>query len=366
VEYFGTFNLKSVLDLAELGSLCFSTRPRLPSLSLDMRYWWVNQNQTYRHEIQGGYLWSPKQKKGGRNPFYEFMREVAPGDLIFSFAHTRIAAFGIARSHAYEAPKPEEFASAGRNWDAIGWRVDVEFQDAPTPFRPVDWIEKLRPLLPDRYSPLLHDGRGVQAIYLTELPRELALALADLLGSAVGALARTEVVAEHATVSTHEVARWEEHLRNKIQDDANLGPTEKEALVMSRRGQGLFRERVQGIESCCRVTGVERPDYLRASHIKPWRDCTNEERLDGENGLLLTPSIDHLFDRGFISFEGGGRLLIAPRAHLPSLERMGVATDRRMDVGRFSDAQSAFLEYHRDAVFLHARVRSVEGRRRTA
>jgi hypothetical protein len=50
-----------------------------------MRYWWVNQNQTFRHEIEGGYLWSPKRNaNGARNPFYESMREVAPGDLIFS------------------------------------------------------------------------------------------------------------------------------------------------------------------------------------------------------------------------------------------------------------------------------------------
>jgi hypothetical protein len=57
------------------------------------RYWWVNQNQTYRHEVQGGYLWSPKRNaNGARNPFYESMREVAPGDLIFSFMDTRILA----------------------------------------------------------------------------------------------------------------------------------------------------------------------------------------------------------------------------------------------------------------------------------
>jgi transposase len=55
--------------------------------------------------------------------------------------------------------------------------------------------------------------------------------------------------------------------------------------------------------------------HLRASHIRPWRDSDNEARLDGENGLLLTPTIDHLFDRGFISFEDDGRLLISPVAH---------------------------------------------------
>lgn len=61
-----------------------------------MRYWWVNQNQTFRQEIEGGYLWSPKRNKNGhRNPFYECMREVAPGDIVLSFCDTRIAALGI-------------------------------------------------------------------------------------------------------------------------------------------------------------------------------------------------------------------------------------------------------------------------------
>ena len=64
-----------------------------------MRYWWVNQNQTYRHEVGGGYLWSPKRKKNNqRNVFYEFMREVAPGDVVLSFMDTRIAALGVAQT----------------------------------------------------------------------------------------------------------------------------------------------------------------------------------------------------------------------------------------------------------------------------
>lgn len=322
-----------------------------------MRYWWVNQNQTYRHEVAGGYLWSPKRKRGGDlNPFYEFMREVAPGDLIFSFADTRIGAIGLARSHAYEAPKPIEFGSAGRNWDEVGWRVDVSFHTTERSIRPADFITELRPHLPERYSPLQRTGRGVQSIYLTELPRALALELAKLLGRDVLALAMTERVAEHEPAATPEVVLWEEHLRTGIEADPTLRETEKQALVLARRGQGVFRDRVQGIEKSCRVTGVNRPEHLRASHIKPWRDSTNEERLEGENGLLLTPSIDHLFDRGFISFEGGGRLIVSPVAHLDSLRRMGIPTGQTLDVGRFTAAQRRFLEYHRDAVFLHARL----------
>jgi len=325
-----------------------------------MRYWWVNQNRTYRQEVGGGYLWSPKLKKGGQlNPFYEFMREVAPGDLVFSFAETRIRAYGLAQSYAYEAPKPVEFGGAGRSWDDVGWRVDVRFHAIATEFRPADWIERLRPLLPQRYSPLLDDGRGVQAIYLTELPRAMALVLADLIGSEVAAIARIEHVAERPVpVDNAEIAVWEEHIRQAI-ESSPLQQTEKQALVLARRGQGLFRERVQELERRCRITGVERLEHLRASHIKPWRDSSNDERLSGDNGLMLTPSIDHLFDRGFISFRADGRLLVAPAAHAPSLQRMGVPTDRAFEVGRFSRAQERFLEYHRDAVFLQARTRSV-------
>lgn len=320
-----------------------------------MRYWWVNQNQTFRHEVGGGYLWSPKRKKDGRrNPFYEFMREISPGDLIFSFADTWVRAFGIAQSNAYEAPKPEEFGGAGRNWSHIGWRVDVGFREVAKGFRPVDWIERLRPLLPERYAPLLPDGRGVQSIYLTEVQEPLALTLAELLGIEALAFARSEVVDKLIVAPSAEMVRWEEHLTKVIERDEHVPSTEKEALILARRGQGLFRRRVAEIESRCRVTGVDRPEHLRASHCKPWRDCDNGERLDGDNGLMLTPSIDHLFDRGFISFEGSGRLLVSPVAHRASLQKMGVEVDGERNVGRFSPGQAKFLEFHRDAVFLRS------------
>jgi hypothetical protein len=104
----------------------------------------------------------------------------------------------------------------------------------------------------------------------------------------------------------------------------------------------------------CRITKVNNPVHLVASHLKPWRDSTNEERLDGENGLLLTPSIDHLLDRGFIGFEDSGRLIASPVAHRPSLQRMGVETERIVNVGTFSEGQRKFLDFHRNSVLLRA------------
>ena len=79
-----------------------------------MKYWWVNQNQTWRDEIDGGYMWSPKRRAdNARNHFYDTMRVVAPGDLVFSFVDTKIWAIGVAQSIAYESPKPAEFGKVG-------------------------------------------------------------------------------------------------------------------------------------------------------------------------------------------------------------------------------------------------------------
>lgn len=328
-----------------------------------MRYWWVNQNQTFRHEVAGGYLWSPKRKANGHiNPFYEFMREVAPGDLIFSFADTLIRAIGIAKSTCYECPKPHEFGTVGAYWEQVGWKVEVEFRPLPKPIRPVDHMGTLRPTLPEKYSPLSQDGRGSQSVYLTAVPPNMARALAGLIGrEAQMAIEVGQSFAQDTGLSdrpAQAIAEWEEHLRAKIETDAAIPETTREQLVLARRGQGRFRDAVTRIETHCRITGVNRPEHLIASHCKPWRDCKDHaERLDGENGLLLTPSIDHLFDRGFISFENNGELLISRVAHVPSLTKMGVPVGQRMNVGRFTDGQRRYLEYHRDSVFLQA-VRS--------
>jgi putative restriction endonuclease len=328
-----------------------------------MRYWWVNQNQTFRQERAGGFIWSPKRNSDGRrNPFYEFMREVAPGDLVLSFEGTYIRAVGVVQSFCYECPKPAEFGIAGPNWENIGWKVDVYYRDLIGQFRPADQMAVIGPRLPAQYAPLLADGRGKQGIYLTSIPDDLMQVLTILIGAEVQDLIRMSIAAESiGNYGTGNygtgVIEWEEHLRDEIASDTSLAQTEKEQIIMARRGQGQFRKNVQRVERFCRVTKVDRPEHLRASHCKPWRDCeTNEERLEGENGLLLTPSIDHLFDRGFISFENNGDLLISPVAHQTSLNRMHVPTTERVNVGSFSDGQKQFLEFHRNSVFLKAAV----------
>jgi hypothetical protein len=110
------------------------------------------------------------------------MREVAPGDLIFSFMDTNILAIGIAQSYCWESPKPLEFGNAGEYWENIGWRVKVSFTKLLNQVRPKDHIDLLRPLLPKKYSPLQPNGNGLQSVYLAAVLEALAEVLLGLIG----------------------------------------------------------------------------------------------------------------------------------------------------------------------------------------
>ena len=164
------------------------------------------------------------------------------------------------------------------------------------------------------------------------------------------------IIAAQSTkpVAADDLDLWEGRLERQVADDTSVPEIERTALIKARKGQGLFKDRASQIETKCRITGVQNPVHLIASHCKPWRDSSNVERLNGENGLLLTPSIDHLFDRGFIGFEDGGRLIISPVAHHPSLERMGIDVTTAVNVGGFTSGQRAFLDFHRNSVLLQA------------
>jgi hypothetical protein len=326
-----------------------------------VRYWWVNQNQTFRQEIDGGYMWSPKRNTNDRrNPFYEFMREVSPGDVVFSFCDTRIAAMGIVSGYCHESPKPEEFGHAGTNWSQIGWRVNVQWQRLAHPVRPKDHMDRLRPELPAQYSPLLPNGNGLQSVYLTAVNPGLAAALRALIGaeaSNVADVAKEVGQSERdSPAPERDIDEWERRVEQEIDANAAIPETERTALVLARRGQGRFRANVNAIERACRITKVERREHLVASHIKPWRRSDNGQRLDGENGLLLTPTVDHLFDKGFISFEDDGCVIVSPVADPVSLKRMGVDPQQKINVGPFSEGQRSFLDFHRANVLRMAQV----------
>lgn len=148
-----------------------------------------------------------------------------------------------------------------------------------------------------------------------------------------------------------EIERENDQHENEIMQRTLEGSLERERLVMARRGQGVFRRNVEQIETSCRVTGLRDLQHLRASHIKPWRDSSDDEKIDGHNGLMLSPHVDHLFDRGWILFENNGMLVPSPKLDLEVLQSWRIEPDRQLRP--FLPRQIGYLEYHRELVFQH-------------
>lgn len=317
-----------------------------------MPFWWVNHKQTYRQEVDGGYIWSPKAKRdGSRNVSYDNLRRVLPGDLIFSYAGGEIRQLGVVTRPAASCPKPAEFGTAGTRWEQDGWMVPVDWHPAPQPLRPKTLITELRPHLPAKYAPLIPaTGDGVQHLYLAAVPDDMA----EVLIAALGGWSKGVVQQAGSSGDDDGALRdLDDALEASVTADPNLDATTRQAVVEARRGQGRFRLNLEAVEHGCRVTGVTDRRLLRASHIKPWRACVSSaERLDGHNGLLLSPHIDHLFDRGYVSFQDNGQMLLSPQIDAGEIARLGVPTAPPPQVGAFTLQQAAYLSFHRANVFL--------------
>lgn len=133
---------------------------------------------------------------------------------------------------------------------------------------------------------------------------------------------------------------------DEIYSQSTSGSTERETLVATRLGQGKFREDLITHWGQCAATGYKQQNMLIASHIKPWRDSTNKERLDNFNGFLFSPNIDKAFDKNFISFKSNGGILISSELEEP--RRLGIDATMKVDL---TPQHQEYLEYHRDILF---------------
>lgn len=134
-----------------------------------------------------------------------------------------------------------------------------------------------------------------------------------------------------------------------ISDLRKLSKTERQALVQARLGQGDFRQALISYWNGCAVTGCTRLEALRASHIKPWSEGTNRQRLDPFNGLLLIGTLDALFDTGLISFSKTGQLLRSARLSRRDCDDLGLRAG--MHLRRLDPKHRQYLAWHRHKVF---------------
>ena len=123
------------------------------------------------------------------------------------------------------------------------------------------------------------------------------------------------------------------------------------SMVNTRVNQTLFRKNlIEYWDGCCSVTGCSKTDMLRASHIKPWKDCEfNRDAVNVYNGFLLIPNLDMAFDSGYISFDDDGKIMISEKLLPEDREKLGISSS--MKLRKIDDGHRGFLKYHRDNIF---------------
>jgi 5-methylcytosine-specific restriction enzyme A len=125
--------------------------------------------------------------------------------------------------------------------------------------------------------------------------------------------------------------------------------TERTGLVTSRVGQGAYRKRIiHRWEYKCPVTGFNKLDILIASHIVPWCESNDEERLDVHNGILLSPVYDALFDKHLISFENNGKIILSDAINIGAYKKIGVSGAEK--INELSNYNLQYLERHRSLI----------------
>jgi hypothetical protein len=162
--------------------------------------------------------------------------------------------------------------------------------------------------------------------------------------------AEESAIAESAGATAGSFDEEQQALEDDVQVilDSNLAASEKSTLIQARVGQGKFRKQVlQMWRNACAVSDCKVDAILRASHIKPWRECINtQERLDPDNGLILAANLDALFDRGLISFENTGSMLIDKRISSADGKKLGLGSSLLI---RPNQGQARYLKYHRES-----------------
>lgn len=135
-----------------------------------------------------------------------------------------------------------------------------------------------------------------------------------------------------------------------VENDNTIKMTEKDSIVKSRIGQGIFRKGLIEYWHGCAISQCPLTWMLIASHIKPWRDADNQERLDPYNGLLLLPNYDKLFDLGYISFNSKGKIMYSRL--LDKFDRETIGLTNNLHLVKLEEQHLKYLKYHNDNCFL--------------
>jgi len=275
------------------------------------------------------------------------MKEIEPGDLVLAYSSMKIGHYGIATGRALSSPKPAEFGKIGMNWSDDGWYVSVKW----FPIHPIERniVGRVAEKIFREFESPFDINGAVKQRYLFKIDKVAADFVMGLARVTEKEFFQESLSMEPSFFVSE--GQLDGLVEKQIVQNTEIEKTEKETIIQARRGQGKFRDNLALFENRCRITGVEDHRLLIASHIKPWRSSSNFERLDGNNGLLLTPTMDRLFDHRYLTFEGNGDVVLSERIASDVYERIGLDPDRKLNVGPFKKEQEKYLDFHR-SIFL--------------
>lgn len=295
-----------------------------------MEFYWVNIGATHKTVLDQHFLWAPKSSvnKVGNEVtrlFWDNVGKVRQGDIIFCCYDQRISFLAIADGDSYTEERP--IARSFGEWDAIGNRVDVQIVELDRRVHRDEISSEFIARFNNRSMPSLFSNQAtLNQIYMAHLPADAGMYLLE---------------------AVNQTARCEEAFINSgTYAPTKISATTREALVMARVGQGKFRaDLIKRWSGKCALTGLQNVNLMVASHINSWALSNNVERLDVDNGLLLAPHIDRLFDQGLISFSDNGMLQISP--NLSGEDRLIFGLDKFTRIAALSSGNLSYLERHR-------------------
>lgn len=331
-----------------------------------MNYYFVFQNKSFEHERKGGYLWAPKiTEKGKRVSHWESMKEVKKGDFILHSVHKKLVAISIAEEDCIEAQQPDELKRA-RLWQDAGYMVSTQYIDLKDSIITSEHKDMILELQPDTNAPFNRLGRGNTG-YLFNSNKELSSYLMQQIlkvQSDVNTIQKLKDLLERhfGQVVTYDMQEntTNEFIAEEVQQYAidmdlfqmekvdQLTDTEKLTLIKSRVGHGLLKKKLLERECKCKVCGLSEEKFLIASHIKPWSQSDAAERLDIENVLLLCPHHDAAFDKGYITFDEEGTLIISSELSSESRALLNLVEGKQVTL---SANNRVYLEWHRTHLF---------------
>lgn len=267
-----------------------------------MNFYIVMQGQTYMEEQLHSIIWSKQVDKSGmRPPFWERMKEVKAGDCIFHYVKGDVVAVSIAKKGYYEAENPYNYT-----YNEKGYLVETSYEELNNPLNIKDYFQEIELFLPLKYSAFQENGDGNQG-YLYPCNELLAIKLLEL-------IAEVNVNIEKQEQLEFAISPVLLKERNRLLQIVAI--MESEAKSKIQKGEQRFHRALSPVwNNECAICGIDSPDLLKASLAKPWKDSTEEEKLDPYNGILLCHNHDALYQKGYIAFDGQGKIHISDRLH---------------------------------------------------